>query len=278
VRAPPCDRSGKRGRRESGGRLVRRHHDRTEKPTTAASIGVGASDDRLARRRPARHHRREGQNPEASLDRRKHRPPSPVTLAELNFDQETTNAIRARALSVAASLIAGIAVPETPAAPAPPIGIVVRQVVSGEKFAGYVGDGPATALRKGRSSARRWFPTSSSRGADGKPSSYVAKDITTDVKGAMLLGVRVEVTNGSDKDQPFDLLDLGLRGKGVKTIGLGEGPVAFVKDAKGLKLVKKVGKPSQLPPGKPTMFTYIFEVPKGSSTWNSPTRGRTSPI
>lgn len=172
-----------------------------------------------------------------------------------------------RMAALGAALLA-VAAPAPCAASAPAPHITVQQVVTGEKFSAYTGEGPAIATPDKAILDKAMLSYVEIKTKAGRPYAYIAKDIKPEGKDATLVHARLLVTNpGHEKDLPFDLLDVGLRTKDAKRIGLGEGPIAFVKDKEALQLVEKEGSLVSVPPGQSKQVTFVFEVPKDSTSW-----------
>jgi hypothetical protein len=146
--------------------------------------------------------------------------------------------------------------------------IYLLQVVVGDKFSAYSGEGPATAPpSKAIVDDKNMVSFVTVEGADGKPYSYVAKDAKPGAEDATLLHVRLQIANQSATDRSFKLLDIGLRTPGAKMVGLGQGPVAFLKDDASMKLVEEEDKPVVVKLGEKKTVSYIFEIPKTSTSW-----------
>jgi hypothetical protein len=146
--------------------------------------------------------------------------------------------------------------------------ILLLQVVLGDKFSAYTGTGPATAPpSKAIVDDKNMVSHVTVESADGKPYSYIARDAKPGSEDATLLHVRLQIANQSTTDRSFKLLDIGLRTAGAKMVGLGQGPVAFMKDDASMKLVQQEDKPLVVKPGEKKNVSYIFEIPKTSTSW-----------
>jgi hypothetical protein len=109
------------------------------------------------------------------------------------------------------------------------------------------------------------------REKSGDVSSQQAGEITAK-EGTSLLIVHLEVNNPSTTTQDFRPLEISIVDPTCKLTGLGAGSIPFAKQDADWEKVRKA-EPESIPSGKTWKYTYVFSVPKDSSSWNLAYKG-----